>query len=144
MAEADKVFKYVSDNLNDLPGIATEMLRDAGNHRVFAMHGAMGAGKTTFIKEICRILDVVDHTTSPTFTIVNEYLTSGNESVYHFDFYRIKNESEAFDLGFENYLYSGNYCFIEWPEKVLSLLPPDIASVTINTEGDRRILTMNL
>jgi tRNA threonylcarbamoyladenosine biosynthesis protein TsaE len=130
--------------MDELPGMVEQLMDDAGDIRVFAFYGAMGSGKTTIIKEICKHLGVVDHTTSPTFTIVNEYFSDEAGQVFHFDFYRIKNESEAFDLGFENYLYSGNYCFIEWPEKVSSLLPPGIAIISIETEGDRRKITLSL
>lgn len=144
MAATVKDHIYRFSQLDELPRVVTEILKDARDSRVFALHGAMGAGKTTIIKEICRQLGVVDSTSSPTFTIVNEYLTSGGDQVYHFDFYRIKSVTEAFDFGFENYLYSGNYCFIEWPEKVLSLLPPSIATIRIETEGDTRIITLSL
>lgn len=144
MASEVKEHKYVSNELSDLSSVAASLLHDAGANRVFAFYGNMGAGKTTLIKEICKQIGVTDHTTSPTFTIVNEYLTQNGQTVYHFDFYRIKNETEAFDLGFENYLYSGNYCFIEWPEKVKTLLPQEIAVITIATEGEKRILTMSL
>jgi len=144
MAETVMEFKYDCNSLDDLSSVAGRLMADAKDHRIFAVHGEMGAGKTTFIKEICKQLGVTDYTSSPTFTIVNEYQAPNGEPVYHFDFYRIKIESEAFDLGFENYLYSGNYCFIEWPEKVLSLLPTLIAHIRIETMDNKRIITMNL
>src|SRR5690606_36136420 len=107
-------------------------------------YGPMGAGKTTLIKAICGQLEVTDATASPTFSIVNEY-TTPRGPVYHFDFYRIKSEQEAFDLGYEEYFYSGNYCFVEWPEKIAGLLPPDAVSVRIDAEADgKRICTVSL
>ena len=99
----------------------------------------MGAGKTTLIKAICDQLGVQDAMSSPTFSIVNEYSDKENESVYHFDFYRIKDEDEAREIGAEEYFYSGNYCFIEWPEKVAGLLPDDRVEIIINlVDSDRR------
>ena len=99
----------------------------------------MGAGKTTFIKAICRVIGVVDVVQSPTFSIINEYKTPGGESVYHFDFYRIKKTEEAFDIGYEDYIYSGSYCFIEWPELIAELLPPETIRVTLSA-GPERII----
>lgn len=136
--------RRVCKNAEQLPEIAGMLLADSGNRRVFAFFGEMGAGKTTLIKELCRKLGVEEIVTSPTFTIVNEYRSGNGEPVYHFDFYRIKSESEAFDLGYENYLYSGNYCFVEWPEKIASLLPANIVTVTIEANGDERIITLTL
>lgn len=98
---------------------------------VFAFLGEMGAGKTTFIKEICRELRVSDMVTSPSFALVNEYLTEKKEKIFHFDFYRIKSIQEAFDLGYEEYFYGDSYCFIEWPEKILKLLPETTVFVQI-------------
>ena len=104
----------------------------------------MGMGKTTFIKELCRQLGVDGVVSSPTFSIVNEYDSKG-ESIYHFDFYRLKNEQEAYDFGYEEYFYSGNYCFVEWPEKIENLLPEDavLISITGDEHGNREI-TMRL
>src|SRR5688500_13654390 len=95
----------------------------------------MGSGKTTFIKVIGAALGVTDHMSSPTFSIVNEYLAKDDRKVYHFDFYRIKNEAEAYDIGTEEYFYSGNYCFIEWPEKIPSLIPAERVEVIITPEN---------
>ncbi|HAQ18724.1 MAG TPA: tRNA (adenosine(37)-N6)-threonylcarbamoyltransferase complex ATPase subunit type 1 TsaE [Prolixibacteraceae bacterium] len=106
--------------------------------RVFAFYGAMGAGKTTFIKALCRELGSTDNVTSPTFALINEYTTSSGSVIYHFDFYRIKKMEEAFDLGYEDYIYSGNYCFIEWPEMIEPLLPEGIIEVRIR-EGKKGI-----
>ena len=126
------------NNLTELPHAATGLLEHFKNKKVFAFYGEMGAGKTTFIKEICKTLGVIDTTSSPTFSIINEYKTKNDEKVFHFDFYRLKDESEAYDLGYEDYLYSNNYCFIEWPEKIANLLPEDIIKVTITVKGEQR------
>ena len=117
-------------SLQELPAVSKQLLEKAGSKRVFLFHAPMGAGKTTLIKALCNTLGVSDHVSSPTFSIVNEYRGNGT-TVYHFDFYRIKNEQEAFDLGYEEYFYSGNYCFVEWPEKIPSLLPADALHLSI-------------
>lgn len=96
----------------------------------------MGAGKTTFIKAVCEVLGVVDVVTSPTFAIVNEYTSGNGEPVYHFDFYRIKKLEEVFDMGYEDYFYSGSLCFIEWPELIEEVLPEDTVRITITEEED--------
>ena len=120
---------------------AARLLLDAfGSRRVFAFYGSMGAGKTTFIKAICRELGSLDNVTSPTFAIINEYTTSSDLLIYHFDFYRIKNLQEAYDLGYEDYFYSGHYCFIEWPEKIEELLPAEIVKVDIRAGIDEQRL----
>jgi tRNA threonylcarbamoyladenosine biosynthesis protein TsaE len=117
-------------SVEDLPRTAAEILRFAGDKRIFLFNGDMGAGKTTLIKSVCETLGVNDPVTSPTFSIVNEY--KGKEGpVYHFDFYRLKSENEALDMGYEEYFYSGNYCFIEWPEKIPNLIPDSYANVQI-------------
>lgn len=130
---------YFSPTLADLPVVARKLLGAWPERRVFAFYGRMGAGKTTFIKEICRQLGSGEIVQSPTFSIVNEYFTGSGESLYHFDFYRIRNREEVFDIGYEEYLYSGNYCFIEWPELVESLLPEDVVRVCISDEPSRMI-----
>lgn len=132
-------------NLNELPQAAKKILEFAGDNRIFLFYGDMGAGKTTLIKALCDVLNVEDTVSSPTFSIVNEYLAS-NEIIYHFDFYRIKNETEAFDLGYEDYLYSGNYCFIEWPEKIPSLLPEKFMELILleTLENERLIKTQKV
>ena len=118
------------DSPNQLPEAANRLLNFAGTQKVFLFFGEMGAGKTTFIKALSHALGVIDAVSSPTYSIVNEYsLTDG--SVYHFDFYRLKSQEEAFDIGFEEYLYSKKYCFIEWPEKIKDLWPPEFVSVKI-------------
>lgn len=133
----------VSNTPEDLESAAKKLLALCGNRKVIAFFGEMGAGKTTFIKALCSYLGVKDTTSSPSFSLVNEYLTPAGEKVYHFDFYRIKNETEAFDLGYEDYFFSHNnnrYCFIEWPEKILNLLPSDYVKIEIGAEGNHRIM----
>ena len=119
----------------DLKQAATALLAFSGSEKLFIFEGEMGAGKTTFIKEVCQALGIDDLVSSPTFSIVNEYL-SPSGSVYHFDFYRIKNLQEAYDIGYEDYFYSGDVCLIEWPEKVAALLPPSYVKVSISILGD--------
>ena len=124
--------------INDLEHIgeaARQFIETIGDRRVFAFYGSMGAGKTTFIKAICEQLGVEDVITSPTFAIVNEY--EGKErAIYHFDFYRIKRLEEVYDMGYEDYFYSGSLCFIEWPELIEELLPDDAVRVTISQQAD--------
>lgn len=119
--------------LGTLAGAAKELLDYAGDKRVFLFYGEMGAGKTTLIKAICNELGVIENTSSPTFSIVNEY-DSAQGVIYHFDFYRIREEIEAFDMGYEEYFYSGNYCFVEWPDKIASLLPDDKQTIVIHLQ----------
>lgn len=115
---------------------AVEFIKAMGDNTVFAFHGEMGAGKTTFIKAICENLGVEDTINSPTFAIVNEYRSDSGELIYHFDFYRINKIEEVFDFGYEDYFYSGSLCFIEWPEKIENLLPHDTVNVYIKIEED--------
>ena len=119
---------------------AKRFVEEIGERRVFAFYGKMGAGKTTFIKAVCEELGVEDVITSPTFAIVNEY-TTGENSIYHFDFYRIKKLEEVYDMGYEEYFYSGALCFIEWPELIEELLPDDAVKVVIEElpTGERTI-----
>jgi len=120
-----------------------------GNRRVFAFYGSMGAGKTTFIKAVCEALGVKDVITSPTFAIVNEYSlprqSEGDEGrLFHFDFYRIKKLEEVYDMGYEDYFYSGSLCFIEWPELIEELLPEDAVKVSITEQEDgKRTVTLD-
>ena len=125
-----------ADHLKELPVIARKLVEQFAEERVFAFYGKMGAGKTTFIQSVCRVLGSDDTVTSPTFALINEYNTKKNGSVFHFDFYRIKNLEEVFDLGYEDYLYSGSYCLIEWPELIESLLPEKVVRVKIEVEPD--------
>ena len=125
------MFQTQISNLSALGDSVKLLLKTFPEDRVFAFYGAMGAGKTTFIKALCHELGSADYVTSPTFALINEYTTSNGSVIYHFDFYRIKKIEEAFDLGYEDYIYSGNYCFIEWPEMIESLLPEGIVEVRI-------------
>jgi tRNA threonylcarbamoyladenosine biosynthesis protein TsaE len=128
-------------DLSALQNSAKQLLEHFPQERIFALYGTMGAGKTTFIKALCRELGSRDNITSPTFALINEYSTDNGAVIYHFDFYRIKKLEEAYDLGYEDYIYSGNYCFIEWPEMIQSLLPPQIVEVKISeTESGAREL----
>lgn len=128
-------------SLDTIADAATEFIKQMGDNTVFAFHGEMGAGKTTFIKAICEKLGVDDVINSPTFAIINEYRSDSGELIYHFDFYRINKEEEAFDFGYEDYFYSGCICFIEWPERIESLLPHDTVHVTVKEveEGQRQV-----
>ena len=134
--------KVILTSLNDLPNAAKEFLSQTHGQKQFAFYGNMGAGKTTFIKEICRQLGVIQVVTSPTFALINEYNTADNQLVYHFDFYRINKIEELFDFGYEDYLFSSNYCFIEWPEKIAELLPQNFVKIEIDeneADGSRKI-----
>jgi len=129
------------EHLENIREAAREFIRQIGDRKVFAFYGSMGAGKTTFVKAICEEMGVDDVVTSPTFAIVNEYTTGSGERIYHFDFYRIKKIEEVYDMGYEDYFYSGSLCFIEWPELMEELLPEDAVRVTIkeNTDGSRTV-----
>jgi tRNA threonylcarbamoyladenosine biosynthesis protein TsaE len=131
--DGGQVFHEAS--LDDLQTVASAFLEKAGYCKVWAFYGEMGSGKTTFIKTLGHLLGVPDVMSSPTFSIVNEYLTHSDTRIFHFDFYRIKSEAEAYDIGTEEYFYSGNYCFIEWPEKIPSLIPAERAEVSIVSEN---------
>ena len=126
------MFQTQIKDLSALKDAAKQLLTAFPDERIFAFYGAMGSGKTTFIKALCRSLGSRDNITSPTFALINEYSTDDGAVIYHFDFYRIKKLEEAYDLGYEDYIYSGNYCFIEWPEMIESLLPEKIVEVRIN------------
>jgi tRNA threonylcarbamoyladenosine biosynthesis protein TsaE len=136
--------RFVINELEDIDGVASEFIAFAGEKKVIAFFGDMGAGKTTFIKAICEALGVEDVINSPTFSIVNEYrsATSG-ETVYHFDFYRIQNLKEAYNIDVEEYFYSGALCLIEWPEKIREILPEDALLVNIAEQADKsRLITL--
>ena len=134
--------KLVCDNLHSLDSAASQILSTFSAHRVFALFGKMGAGKTTFIKALCRRLHVKDVVNSPTFAIVNEYINTKGESIYHFDFYRLKKESEAIDIGYEEYIYSGCYCFMEWPEMIENLLPEGYITIRLEADDDTEVRTI--
>ena len=122
------------ENLDNIRAAAREFIQNMGDAHVFAFYGKMGAGKTTFVKAICEELGVKDVITSPTFAIINEY--EGDETIYHFDFYRIKKLEEVYDMGYEDYFYSGALCFIEWPELIEEILPDDAVRVSITEQQD--------
>jgi tRNA threonylcarbamoyladenosine biosynthesis protein TsaE len=121
---------------DDLTVVATKILKEMPSERVFAFYGDMGAGKTTLIKAFCHVLGSSDVVSSPTFSLVNEYDDKNGNSLYHFDFYRIKHIGEVYDMGFEEYIYSGNYCFMEWPERISELLPETFVYVSIEVKED--------
>lgn len=125
----------ISFSLDQLDAVAKQILEQNPN-KVILFHGEMGVGKTTLIKVLAKILGVNDVTSSPTFSLVNEYHTIDNQTVYHFDFYRLNKETEALDMGADEYLYSGNWCFIEWAEKIPSLIPDDHSSISIRLLAD--------
>ena len=128
------------DNIDSIREAARQFVAATGENTVFAFYGKMGAGKTTFIKAVCEELGVEDVITSPTFAIVNEYRSdTTGELIYHFDFYRIKKIEEVYDMGYEDYFYSGALCLIQWPELIEELFPEEAAKVTIeeNADGSR-------
>ena len=127
---------YTCQSPNELLPIALNLISFHKDKRIFAFHGEMGAGKTTFIKTMCACLKVTDTVSSPTFAIVNEYFTENSGSIYHFDLYRIKSWTELLEIGYEDYFFSGNYCLLEWPEKIVNLLPEETVHVTIEVSAD--------
>jgi tRNA threonylcarbamoyladenosine biosynthesis protein TsaE len=126
--------------LSELPAIAKQLIASFADKKVIAFYGAMGAGKTTLIKTICKELGVTDSISSPTFSIVNEYRAANGKKIYHFDFYRLASMDEAYDMGYEDYFYSDAYCFIEWPEKIAELLPVEYKKITITATGMQRMI----
>ena len=124
-------------NLEDLPKIAKNIILNV-KHKTLLFYGDMGVGKTTLIKEIVKQLGVLDIASSPTFSLVNEYESKLGEKIYHFDFYRIESEEEAFDFGIEEYLYNNNWCFIEWPEKVENLLPLNSVAIFLKEDNNNQ------
>lgn len=145
VVESENIRQMRCSNIGGLDEVAAEMLRLYPEERIFALSGPMGAGKTTFIQAVCRQLGVGDNVNSPTFSIVNEYLTTSNESVFHFDLYRLRKPEELMDIGYEEYFYSGAYCFIEWPELAESLLPGEgvMVSVEVEDDGNARIFSFS-
>ncbi|MFT6754816.1 MAG: tRNA threonylcarbamoyladenosine biosynthesis protein TsaE [Urechidicola sp.] len=124
-------------SLDELPEIASKIIQNA-TYKTILFNGKMGAGKTTLIKEIVKQLGVKDVANSPTFSLVNEYVSENNETIYHFDFYRIENDDEAYDIGIEDYFDSNAWCFIEWGEKVENLLPLEIVTITITVNDNEK------
>ena len=122
-------------SLDQIQEVAKQILAQDPK-KIILFNGEMGVGKTTLIKQLCKSLGVEDATSSPTFSLVNEYYTSNNQIVYHFDFYRLNKETEALEMGVDDYLYSGNWCFIEWSEKITSLIPEEHSTVTISLLSD--------
>jgi tRNA threonylcarbamoyladenosine biosynthesis protein TsaE len=132
------------ENIASLPVVVSSFRKTIGDQKHFAVSGNMGAGKTTFIKELCKQLNVKEVVTSPTFALINEYTTGNGTKVFHFDFYRIKKEEELYDLGYEDYVYSDSYCFIEWPEMAPDLIPPHFKKIRIEETGSgKRIIDYN-
>ena len=135
--------KLTIHSIEDITPAAQEFIAAMGDNTVFAFYGKMGAGKTTFIKAVCQALGVTDVINSPTFAIVNEYLDGQGSPIYHFDFYRIKRQQEVLDIGYEDYIYSGCVCFMEWPDLIEDLLPADAVRVTITQQEDgTRVIEM--
>ncbi len=135
------VFEFRS--LEQLSSASDWVIKKAGEKKIVAFYGEMGAGKTTLIKGICKQMGCTSNVTSPTFAIINEYSLDSNNSVFHFDFYRLQNFQELLDIGFEEYLFSGNYCFIEWPEISEPLLPENTLKIRIESQVDsKRILSV--
>jgi tRNA threonylcarbamoyladenosine biosynthesis protein TsaE len=130
----DQSFIY---SMDEIGSTAQKLIGLISNNNILLFHGEMGAGKTTLIKELCEALGVADNVTSPTFSIVNEYNTPRGK-IYHFDFYRLKNQTEALDMGCEEYFYSGNYCFIEWPGMIPDLIPEQHVDIHIKVLDDGR------
>ncbi len=135
---------FTAKNEDDLSDISKKII-DFSDSNLFLLYGDMGVGKTTLVKSLCSMLDVVDVVTSPTFSIVNQYKRSNNKYVFHFDFYRTKNENEIFDIGYEEYLFSSSYCFVEWPEKAEGLLPNRFVKIEMKLEDNfRKIRVKNI
>ena len=127
-------------NLTNLPEAASQIIKLTAGHKIFLFYGDMGAGKTTLIKALCEAMGVAENVSSPTFSIVNEYVIPGGK-IFHFDFYRLKSQTEALDMGYEEYFYSGEYCFIEWPQQIPDLLPAQFVRIDIIAlaDGQREI-----
>lgn len=136
--------KIIINHKKDLPEAVKHLLKLFPDKRLFAFYGSLGSGKTTIIKAICNELGADGNVSSPSFTIVNEYRTASGETLYHIDFYRIRKQEEVYDFGIEEYLYSGSYCFMEWPELIGEILPPATIRIRINVgEKEERILEVS-
>ena len=134
---------WICNELTQLDFISSEILKLSKSKKI-AFHASMGAGKTTLIKSICEHLKVLDVVKSPTFSIVNEYISEINGKVYHFDFYRLEDKREAFDIGIKFYFDSSSYCFVEWPSMIEDLLPNDFDHIYIDVENELRIIKLVL
>ncbi len=132
--------KLILKDIKEISKIAENILNHTKPYKKFLLYGDMGVGKTTLIKELSLQLGVVDIVSSPTFSIVNEYVTLKNEKVYHFDFYRLDDEKQIFDLGYEEYFFGNEYCFVEWPEKIVSLIGSDVVTIKIYINKNKRIV----
>ncbi len=133
---------YTAKSITDLAQIAST-IKEELKYKVICFEGEMGAGKTTFIKELVKVLGSHDDVTSPTFSLVNEYETTDNQKIYHFDLYRLEDEEEALDIGIEDYLYSNYYCLIEWPNKITNFVPEEHHTITIEVVDGIRQLTLD-
>lgn len=135
----------ITYSLDEIEQVAKQLLSIPHLKKVITFNAEMGAGKTTLIKAIVKELGVLDNSSSPTFSLVNEYQTNNGETVYHFDLYRLNSEEEAYDMGVDEYFYSGNWCFIEWPEKTPNLIPINHASISIKVlkDGKRELIVNN-
>ena len=132
--------KFIVNCITELNKVAKTIIESIDEKNVICFYGKMGVGKTTLIKDICSELGVKDNVSSPTFSIVNEYISFEGKSVFHFDFYRIEDEREALDLGYEEYFYKNSLCFVEWPEKIKSLIPNNVLNVKILVDKETRII----
>lgn len=132
--------EIIVDSIDRIPEAAAHFISHMGDRRLYAFYGEMGAGKTTFIAEVCRQLGASEDSGSPTFSIVNEYTDASGNPIYHFDFYRLDNPGDALEIGAEDYFYSGSLCFMEWPERIGSLLPEETVKVGIDELPDGRRL----
>jgi tRNA threonylcarbamoyladenosine biosynthesis protein TsaE len=135
----------INFTLDEIQNVVKQILTTPSLKKVITFHAQMGVGKTTLIKELVKQLGVQDNSSSPTFSLVNEYETNTGEIVYHFDLYRLNSEEEAYDMGIDEYFYSGNWCLIEWPEKTPNLIPIDHASIQmkLNKDGSRELILKN-
>tara|TARA_B100001758_G_C18414898_1_gene618790 strand:+ start:1772 stop:2191 length:420 start_codon:yes stop_codon:yes gene_type:complete len=133
---------FLANNVKDMSNIAKQILEYASEFKKFIFYADMGVGKTTLIKELSLQLNVVDEVSSPTFSIVNEYHTDNKDKIYHFDFYRIEKEEEAYDIGCDEYLFGNDYCFIEWPENIPNLISNDMVVIKMHIEHKKRIIEL--